>query len=581
MASTVLSRENHDGKFLWLMWEKPVNTPLMNSGNVNTIARVRSGVFINGDKPDATWPNYPTNDYFYSEANAIQVGKRLADWFEYQGLTRDKGHVVVDGVPYAGGIFLHNWGSPNYVGRDPQGNTGPSIFLEPEDMVSDVLTTADFAGYTNATSIVAARSTMKHTVGYLGNAVTKAFTNTVMTDSRGATHNMMGLANWAKRVMQSMKAECDARNLCYPRVLAQDLEGFRPAPYQYTGYSTKPTSTTAAPSDFPKLFRSSVLRAMQADSRYTTETVYQEWNGSAWVNKTMQDAWNAAGGPTGDPDRFFSEGNNVWFGRRWATYSAKMADYGLSKLLYEPIKEVFPGTQCGNYETVLPISASEPEFEGSNYWLKYPVSDLPVRRHMKADYQSPVLYSPNRGNQPYKYSPSRYNPNYATDEAGYLGLLPVFPGALLLLGHPFGATSDITYKNFIGHQIRSATKNNPTQIFPWFEVPGTRIGEDMVGSLRHTSSVADVLCGMTAAYETGSRISLFFNAGQNNYSQQLLDNEVQLFNQYKAYVDSKTFSPITVISDGPSGITAAVIASPYVPRVRFIGTEPLNQPLDK
>lgn len=586
MTSTILNREGHDGKFLWLLWEKPpANTPFVNSGNVNIIARVRSRFGINADKPDSTWPDYTRNDFFYSELNAIGVGKRLADWFAYQGLTRDKGQVVIDGVPHAGGIFTQDWGTPTYSGRDPQGgNTGQSLLFEHADKVSDVLTVADFQGYTNAASIVAARSTMKHSVGFMANAIARSTTNTVMTDSRGATHNIMGLSNWIRRVMQSMKDECDARNLCYPRVLAFDLEGYRPPTYLYTGYSNRPsgaTASSASPGQFPPLFKSSVLRAMQADARYSTETVYQEWSGNGWVNKTMQDAWNAAGGPTGDPDRFFAEGNNVWFARRWQSYLHKIADYAMSKMLYEPVKEVFPGILCGNYETSFQTTSSVAEFDGGNYWFKWPANDFENKRHLHTDYQSPVLYSPNISTQPYKHNPARYNPNYAAQEPAVLAALGTVPGGLFNLGHPFGGTASEIYRNFIKTQIDSAATRNPIPLMPWYELPGARVGAEVPNSVVHTSNVDEVLAGMTAAYETGTRIFLIFNERHASYSQSMVDTSIALFDGLRTYINSKDKGPQLIINEGVGGVTGTTIDSPFVPRIRFVGSGPLNQALDK
>lgn len=577
MAGTVNTKEIHDGKFLWLLWEKPpANSPFVSSGNVNIIARCRSRFGIDGDKPDSTWPNYGYNNFFYSESNAVKVGKRLADWFAYQGLTRDKGQITVGGVPHAGAIFVQDWATPNYTGKDPQGNTGPSLFYETGDSVSDVLTTSDFAGYTNATSIVASRSNLKHFVGFMANAISKSTTNTVMTDSAGATHNIMGVANWITSVLQSMKSECDSRNLCYPRYLAFDIEGFHPSAYLFTGYSSKPSGATASSAvagQFPPLFRSAPLRAVQADARYATETVYQEWSGNGWVNKTWQDAWNAAGGPTGNPDQFFANGNNVDFARRFTPYMTKMADYALHKMLYEPAKSVFQGILCGNYNVYFPTTASAPEFEGSNSWLRYPVSDFENKRHLRADWQSPVLYSPNMNNAFYRYSPERYNPTYETQ---------FLSSPLTVTGHPFGSTKETIYRNFIKGSTRSATTRNPLPLLPWYELPGTNIGSELFAV--HASTTADVLDVMKSAYDSGVRVFQVFNQNHATLSQSTIDNSVTLFNSLKSYINEQNTSQLLIVTeDGSGGQTGATINSPFVPRVRYVGpvVGEINQTPDK
>mgnify|MGYP006272769575 CR=1 FL=1 len=502
----ILPKDDFDGTFLWLLWDKPpVDHPMNKSGNVNIIARLRSAWAIDADIPSDTYGRYgeynaTTNPNgwdkeFYSKGNAIKVGKRLADWFEYQSLYKGKGQAH-KGM-YGGAIFIHNWGCQT---------EGSTLFKEIEDHASDCLTIDDFVGYKNATEAQALHSKLKYSVGFTKNSIAKSTTESVVN---GKT--ILGISKWMETAMLSMKAECDARNLCYPLYLAQDHENFEPYLFKLVGYDRKPALDALA-SDFPKEWASAPWRAAMADPRFATETVYEEWDGKQWIGKTLKDAYTEAGLPVFKNGEFFVSPTNNEFTRKMAPYIAKICDYALSKMLYEPIKKVFPNIQCGNYNIVMPTS-SEPQniyFDVMNNWMFQPSkvftnAQPSGKKHFHGDFSSPVCYSPvlKTGTQTiYRYDPSEFNPNFNADYT---------KNPAGVRGHPFGSTPQDIYRNFIKQRVRSLTVNNPTACIPWIECPGAKVADSNIYMV-HTSTVDDLLDITTDNYKNGVRVWQLFNA---------------------------------------------------------------------
>lgn len=551
MAKLVLPKDDFDGTFLWLLWDKPpVDHPMNKSGNVNVIARTRSGWALDSDIPSDTYGKYgefnaTTNPNgwdreFYTKANAIKVGKRLADWFEYQSLYKGKGQAHKG--TYGGAIFIHNWGCAD---------EGPTLFRETEDLASDCLTLNDFAGYTNAAEALALRSGMKYSVGFSKNAVAKSTSETVVN---GKT--ILGISKWMETAMWSMKAECDARNLCYPLYLAQDLENFEPYLFKLVGFSRKPATTSALASEFPKEWASSPWRAAMADPRYSTEVVYEDWDGTQWVGKTLKDAYTEAGLPVFKNDEFFVSFTNNDFTRKMAPYMAKIADYGLNKMLYEPIKKVFPNIKCGNYNTVIPTSSDPANiyFDIMNNWMYQPSKTFTDKnpagkRHFHADFSSPVCYSPvlKTGTQTiYRYDPSQYKSTFAAQ----YNQNPATP----MMGHPFGTTSADIYRNFLKQRVRSLTVNNPTACIPWIECPGAKVCDGPTYAV-HTSTVDDLLDITSDNYKNGVRVWQLFNAF---WSADLLKNSHELMGKLHDWIKANQAPATMTLTEVKPVSTAAV-----------------------
>jgi hypothetical protein len=543
VSPTIFPKDAPDNTFIWLLWDKPKvrretftdpqtrqqrtqyvsETPFDSSGNVFTIARVRSSWAINSDKPDETWPDYDIDRddrLFYTEKNAIAVGKRMADWFEYQNLVYTKPIAIVNGKPYSGSIFPQNWG------YDTNGQT---LFKEPEDLVMDSLSVSDFSDFSRSQEIVNyRRQNIKYIAGFCENGIRKSRENRTIVLAN-VTYTLLGLSNWVRRVAESMKSECDRRGLCYPRYLSLDLENFSPLLFGFVGSDGGPRGSTASsanPEEFPVLYKSSCLRSIQADPRYNTETVWQQWNGRGWDNKTWRDAFVAAGSPVDDRNTFYaSSNNNVNFIRRISPFITKMQDYALFKTIYEPLKEVFPGILCGNYYVYLPMSTSARDPNNSNSWLHYPEVNLPSSLSLRADYQSSVCYSPNLTDFPYRYSPNRFNSKFTM--------------AIGATGHPYGRTNEQIYRSFIKAKIRSTTVGNSkkTPTLPWLEFPGSQIGSEIENRVFHLSTVDDLYDIMFNSYLNGGvRVYQFFNPFMNSWSQSLVGNSVSLFDRFRNLV---------------------------------------------
>jgi len=358
--------------------------------------------------------------------------------------------------------------------------------------------------------------------------------------------------------------------------------------FQFVGHTYKPSSPTATASEFESLYRSSVWRAVQADSRYSTETVWREWNGSQWINKTWQDAWIAAGSPTGASSTDFNKANNVAFAKKMQAYDYKMHDYALHKFLYEPARQVFPGIKCGNSDSIFSTTSSIPWYEPQNSWLKYPVTNFPNTRHLHADYSAPHIFSPNINDANggfYKYPPIRYNPTYYQNETD-----PLYApdGAFwVLLGHPFGdttvpgATSDrLVYREFNKNKYRSLLTNNPHPAIGWLESPGQMAGSEIPNWKVADSTVGDVLEIMQTAYSLGQKQFKMFNPFMYNpnlygNTQKKIDDAYALFTQFRDWVNVQPGAggggTPHIIEDGLGGQTGAVIGDPYMPRIRYPG----------
>lgn len=176
---------------------------------------------------------------------------------------------------------------------------------------------------------------------------------------------------------QQLKAELDARGLCYPAELVLDNE-------------QSPIGWTLANGD------GSVQRGnfnnVRADDRYGESTVYEIRSGSTYVPVTYQDHFDLHNGG-GEISALLVGGKfNGSYGAPpvhamlWRLYTFAY-DYAEHKAFYEPWKSVFPGSKCGNYENrhVPPDSDKKIVINTS--------SGLEVAcEHLRSDISAPVLY---------------------------------------------------------------------------------------------------------------------------------------------------------------------------------------------
>lgn len=432
-----------DPKLQVILFNKPGNEnhPLITHPNVTILAKVRAD-FINSDKPPE-FPTYETSSIYYSAINAIALGKRWADWFEYQGLIKGKGQTP-DGL-YGGAIHAQNFGSTT-GGLSPK-----SLMFNPADQVG---------GYS---------------VGYHANAI--------LRNQGTLVDGSLTLADFIKQAFTTMKSECDSRNLCYPMYLIGNNE------------------QTISAANMIGIPNSSPFLAAQASPKYTTEIVYEEWDGSIWVGKTMANAYTEAGSPLHSTSIYWYQGiNREWCCRMQNLYR-RINDHALSKVLYEPAKEVFSNIICGNNGIVHPISNEQINqyWDIQDNWFRTPFVNYEKNRYLKADYQSPICYSPNMTVS----DPSKYNPAYNLSYPA-----PTFSG------HIFGPTKQEIYKNYIIQLTKSCITYNPLECIPWIEPPLEGIGNGIYEL--YIANEEDISYIMQQQYILGVRTWNIFNPSHGN-----------------------------------------------------------------
>lgn len=622
-------RRNRDGKptYVWLLWDPMPDTTtsgyfqsafqnldlsqvsviydyMKTSGNVNIVARVRGeGWAINsGDIPDSTWPAYnvlPTSGagsnplYFYSETNAIAVGKRMADWFEYQSLDSRVAHEYINGKPYAGGIFPHEWARPQW---------GKTIYYEPEDAVVDVVTGEELARFTNKEQILSNRRSLRHNVGFLRNALAKSRTNQTIRDSAGNQILILGLTNWIIKVGQTLKEEIDRRSVgrtypfCYPAYLSLDLEDFGPRLFGYVGSDTPDSGLPddALPERIDPLYHSSVFRSLQADPRYATEIVWEEWTGTQWVGRTWQDTYNMMGSPAHTYDYMTGSAQNQTFVRKLQPYIMKMMDYALWKFIYEPLKSIFPGIKCGNYGIYVGTSLAYWDIPSkNNSWLRTPVDgDLPTNRmKLRADYGAPYLYTPNVKNPVNSPGPGSrsalvpyysmgihwHNPEFASlrgtlTTTGLNRIRQLNQGKDIREGHGFGTTNSLVYRNCLKSIIQAANPRKDPNIktHPYFETPEIpQWNRDAAAVVPHIASLEDIFDVMRYSHSWGNTVFHIFNSFNhippdhpnaslraNAWNTSQTVKFLELFSAFDSYIYAQNPKPPTSLPGG-SGLVGA------------------------
>ena len=200
------------------------------------------------------------------------------------------------------------------------------------------------------------------------------------------------------------------------------------------------------------------------------------------------------------------------------------------------------------------MSSSARDPHGSNSWYHFPEVNLNASMKLKADYQSPVCYSPNMTDFPYRYSPNRFNPK--------------FNMTIGSTGHAFGRTLSEIYRSFIKTKIRSTAtgKSKVTPTIPWLEFPGIRTGGEIEGRVIHTSTVDDLSDIMSDAYLNGVKAFHFFNAGMSTYPQNIIDDSVSLFERFKAYVETNPQGPaVYPVNSAEDEVSATGCTGPQTP----------------
>jgi hypothetical protein len=351
----------------------------------------------------------------------------MADWFDFQTLTTGKGNVGGVNTNIGGAVLFEDFADSSVDGRVTTTYKNYGLFDHPNDQVNNVLTTSDFSPSSDYYLYFAPNgpnASQKISVGYNSNARGTPTYNAFRTDVTSGGRSVYELrtyADWIYAVLYSMKKECDRRGLIYPGyfLFKHDDSRFRFPILVGNEGSTYQTS--------PRCWKSSVWRSIVADSRYSTEVVYEEFDTASqtWIGKTMQNAFNeastaagyAGGLPYQDDMLYNGSDHNREFHRRMAPYFMKMYDYAMYKAAYEAVKLVFPNNSyCGNYEHMFPIPQQNATgtrrwenyyyrvYQPDENWKYWPVQAFSSKRHLRADAQVPALLPPKQNiNKPWSY----------------------------------------------------------------------------------------------------------------------------------------------------------------------------------
>jgi hypothetical protein len=145
---------------------------------------------------------------FCCKEYATDLGKRWADHFELNGLLFDpkdeKKQFGENKTRYAGGIFAQNWGS-HLVDSTVQN----MLMANPDDL----------CWYTDVKS----GGKIGIPCGWHSNSC-KQIGDLAILEKLGEDETL-SLGDFILWAAHTMKNECDARNLCYPKMLAWDWEG--------------------------------------------------------------------------------------------------------------------------------------------------------------------------------------------------------------------------------------------------------------------------------------------------------------------------------------------------------------------
>lgn len=514
--------------------------------------KIKSGNFLNDtnvyvNQPPGS-PSYQVNNIYQSEINAQAMAKRYADWFEYMGFTLDRATlftptgILPDGTEayFSGAIHLAQFGQ--YGGNFDVSKR--SLFYNsnlPAGRQGDPFEFGD-------------NGNLPYCFGHH----TKA---TLRNRPESSTHGYT-LGDFAKKVFQYLKAECDRRRLMYPLFIINDNEemisaggvminaNYPETPTDVNGLSRIASALVGSYKGHPNgPTYLGVLNEAYLRNQTFNEPVYYDWNGSSWVEKTLLEGlrehgiqvvgpnqnqfpstewltgssptslsnWFTAGPIVRPADNFVSgyanqersaisstnigfDYRNQIFVKKLNSLYMKIADHGMSKVLYEPAKEVFGDTiQCGNRGIISVLDHTARFYDSGNVWNKIPFSSSPRGKPLlRADFSCPSLFGPNQPNPPdvissidtstnppttrrraatpndFKYD--RRSNRYLNDRR--VGGTPDDPYGSYgntvwgTYFHAFGTTRSEIFRNFAIHQVRACKAgNNPSPIIPMLALP--------------------------------------------------------------------------------------------------------------
>ena len=510
-----------DSNVQFLCWSYPKYTPgntplapdaLCQHPNITVIANAQLGN-INAISSPSYFNGYDNytitgEQNWYCKEAATSVGKRWADSFEMQGLTYDpknkKNRFGENGSRFAGGIFAQDWGchvSPSVIQN--------YIMKNPDDLL----------WYTDP----ATNGKIGIPAGWHKNACKKLSTITQLQKLEDkATLSLGDFIMWAAF---TMKQECDARNLCYPKYLAWDYEGG--AGVYFAADSNNNSGSIigfdGVKSKNPAFSVSNAFDLIMQDPRFKTEVVYDEWDGRRWVGKTLHDAYTECGygaenkgytaGTKEKPIYWFQDINRD-FVRKMESYYHRINDHAMHSVLYAPMKKIFRNIICGNYNFRHELSSAitNQSYETRNLFARVPFKDFALKKYLRADYQSPVCYSVDMAKG--KYTADTFQPADVIEKAAPNGFY-------YYNAHALGKTPQEIYRNCMVQYVRACTAvckervtGNPINVIPWIEPPHEKTGGDL-GITVYEATEDDILFILKEHWKLGVRTWLVFNALAN------------------------------------------------------------------
>jgi hypothetical protein len=445
---------------------------LITDPNVTIMAKVHLINYNSTKPPD--YSNYTVYPETYAVGNAQNIGKRLADWFEYQGLIKGSGQAY--GGLYGGSICIDGFGESLY--------NSSSIFYTEQDLVGEFV-----AGF-HAQSSSRAEEIL----------VSNPF-------------DPLSLGDFINVALAQMKEECDNRNLCYPLYFSNNFKEI----ISGTNQIGLNTSNGASYKGF--------LDGL-ASERSSSETIFEEWNGSTWSGLTLQDAYDLAGSPTYNSSEFWNkEPNRTWIIKMQPFYN-RINDHALYKVIYEPAKEIFPNILCGNCNISHGISSTQTSQTWDAYlnWLRYPYLTLTDNRFLRADYNSPSCYCPNMDFKvPFSYHPIQNVESPAPEG----------------LGHIFGLTKSDIYRNYAIQKVASSLTSKPLPSIPWIEAPNESIS---IFEEIYVPTTDDILYVLQQQYLLGVRTWHVSNptfVGKNTTSINQCNNFATMIDAFRTWINSQ------------------------------------------
>jgi hypothetical protein len=499
----------------FILWNYPKydagNQPLDTTDlcqNPNITFLANSPIYnINSNGGPSGWTGYDTYtlsvvDGFYTKEHAENVAARWADWFELQGLIYDPNNPSQqfgeDGTRYAGGIYAQDWGSYKN-GEDPK----QFLFGHPDDLL----------WYTDEKL-----GTVGVPIGWHSNSCKPLNTVTYLNSLPITT--TLSLGNFILWACHSLKKECDARNLCYPKYLNWDFEGnaglyFAADSNGFVGSLVGHNGVRLGSG-----YVSNIFDFALEDPRFDTEVVYEEFDGLKWNGKTLFDAYTECGydkyknkgytSGTSPNFVYWFQGINRDFFKNLTPYFQRINDHALHLALYQPAKIIFPDIICGNYNIHHGTSSklTNQHFDSRNMWYRTPAKNYANKKYLRADFQSPVCYSPDLSQN--RFHPSKYQSTNVIESSAPSGFY--FYNA-----HDLGQTQQEIYNNFVIRQVTYATASfnsptgNPIPCIPWIETPTQKTAGDAPGWTVYSATVQDINDMLEAHYGLGVRVWQVFN----------------------------------------------------------------------